>query len=102
MKNVVSACPIEEVMCLLGGRWPALIIYYLSQGPRRFNELRRDNPTISHKMLAQELRKLEAAGVLLRTDHAEMPPRVDYRLTEDGAKLLPLIDALGDWWEGRR
>lgn len=51
MKELVSRCPIEEVMQLLGGRWPSLLIYYLSDGTKRFSDLQRDNPTISHKML---------------------------------------------------
>src|SRR3546814_19830502 len=66
MKNLVSRCPIEEVMQLLSGRWPTLLLYYLSDGTKRFSDLRRDNPTISHKMLTLELRKLEDAGIVRR------------------------------------
>jgi DNA-binding HxlR family transcriptional regulator len=99
MKNLVSHCPIEEVMQVVGGRWPALLIYYLQQGTRRFGELRRDNPTISHRMLTLELRKLEEAGIVSRTEFAGYPRRVDYALTPAGHRLVPLIDALGDWWE---
>ncbi len=62
MKDLVSRCPIEEVMQVLSGRWPTLLIYYLKDGTKRFSDLRRDNPTISHKMLTLELRKLEDAG----------------------------------------
>lgn len=99
MKHLVSHCPIEEVMQLLGGRWPGLLIYYLKDGSRRFSELQRDNPTISHKMLTAELRKLELAGIVARTDHEGFPRRVDYALTQAGRDVLPLIDALSDWWE---
>jgi DNA-binding HxlR family transcriptional regulator len=99
MKDLVSTCPIEEAMQLLGGRWPALILYYLQDGTRRFSDLRRDNPTISHKMLASELRRLEAAGIVQRLDHPGYPRHVDYSLTRAGRAVLPLIDALGDWWE---
>jgi DNA-binding HxlR family transcriptional regulator len=99
MKDVVSECPIEEAMHVLSGRWPALLLYYLKDGSRRFSELRRDNPTVSHRMLTLELRKLEEAGIVRRTDHPGYPRRVDYDLTADGARLIPLIDALGDWWE---
>lgn len=98
MKSVVSQCPIEEAMVVLSGRWPALLLYYLQQGTKRFGELRRDNPTISHRILARELRKLEAAGIVVRTSHAGYPSRVDYSLSASGKALLPLIDALGDWW----
>lgn len=100
MKDVVSTCPIEEAMRVLSGRWPTLLLYYLADGTKRFSDLRRDNPTVSHRMLALELRKLEAAGIVRRTDHPGYPRRVDYALTAAGAKLVPLIDALGDWWDG--
>lgn len=99
MKDVVSRCPIEEAMQVLSGRWPTLLLYYLADGTKRFSDLKRDNPTVSHRMLTLELRKLEAAGIVRRTDHPGYPRRVDYDLTAAGLKLVPLIDALGDWWE---
>ncbi|MER9070197.1 helix-turn-helix transcriptional regulator [Mesorhizobium sp. M0902] len=99
MKDVVSRCPIEETMRVLSGRWPTLLLYYLKDGTKRFSDLRRDNPTVSHRILALELRKLEEAGIVRRTAHAGYPLPVDYDLTEPGLKLVPLIDALGDWWE---
>lgn len=99
MKDLVSRCPIEEVMQVMSGRWPALLIYYLKQGTKRFSDLRRDNPTISHKMLTQELRKLEDAGIVARTEFEGYPLRVEYDLTPAGLKLVPLLDALGSWWE---
>jgi DNA-binding HxlR family transcriptional regulator len=102
MKDVVSNCPIEEVMRVLSGRWPTLLLYYLKDGTKRFSDLRRDNPTLSHRMLALELRKLEVAGIVRRTAYAGYPLRVDYDLTASGLKLVPLIDALGDWWADRK
>ncbi len=99
MKELVSRCPIEEVMQVLSGRWPSLLIYYLSDGTKRFSDLGRDNPTISHKMLTLELRKLEDAGIVQRTDFDGYPRRVEYDLTPAGLRLVPLIDALGDWWD---
>ncbi|MHC2333556.1 winged helix-turn-helix transcriptional regulator [Bradyrhizobium sp. USDA 4454] len=99
MKSLVSRCPIEEVMQILSGRWPTLLIYYLKQGTKRFSDLRRDNPTISHKMLSLELRKLEDAGIVERIEFDGYPLRVEYQLTPAGHRLVPLIDALGDWWE---
>ncbi|MDZ5699006.1 helix-turn-helix domain-containing protein [Chelativorans sp. M5D2P16] len=98
MKDLVSRCPIEEVMQVLSGRWPTLLIYYLKDGIKRFSDLRRDNPTISHKMLALELRKLEDAGIVRRTEFGGYPLRVEYDLTPAGERLVPLMDALGDWW----
>ena len=99
MKSLVSYCPIEAAMAVLGGRWPALLIYFLKDGAKRFNELRRDNPTVSHRMLSLELRKLEASGIVRRTEHPGYPRRVDYEMTPAGQRLLPLMDAIGDWWE---
>jgi DNA-binding HxlR family transcriptional regulator len=101
MKSTVSGCPIEDAMRLLSGRWRTLLIYYLIEGPKRFSDLQRDNPTISHRMLTLDLRELEAAGVVARTVYPTVPPRVEYALTEDGRRLVPLINALGDWWETR-
>jgi DNA-binding HxlR family transcriptional regulator len=101
MKDVVSQCPIEEAMRLLSGRWPTLLLYYLKDGVKRFSDLQRDNPTISHRMLTLELRKLEEAGVVRRTAYSGYPLRVDYELTAVGLRLVPLIDAIGDWWATR-
>lgn len=99
MKDLVSRCPIEEVMQVLGGRWPTLLIYYLKDGTKRFSDLRRDNPTVSHRILTLELRKLEKAGLVERTVFDGYPLRVEYDLTPAGLTVMPLIDALGDWWE---
>lgn len=85
-------------MQVLSGRWPTLLIYYLKEGTKRFSDLRRDNPTISHKMLALELRKLEDAGIVQRAEFEGYPLRVEYDLTPSGHALVPLIDALGEWW----
>ncbi|MCV3737375.1 helix-turn-helix transcriptional regulator [Rhizobium sp. TRM96647] len=99
MKDLVSRCPIEEVMQVLSGRWPTLLIYYLKDGTKRFADLRRDNPTVSHRMLTLELRKLETAGIVQRTAFEGYPLRVEYDLTPAGLALVPLIDAISDWWE---
>lgn len=99
MQDRVSECPIEGAMILLSGRWRALILYYLAQGPMRFNALKRANAGISQQMLTRELRALEDAGVITRTAHAEVPPRVEYALSEHGERLMPVIDALSAWWE---
>jgi DNA-binding HxlR family transcriptional regulator len=99
MKDVVSYCPIEGVMRVLSGRWPTLLLYYLKDGTKRFSDLKRDNPTVSHRILTLELRKLVEAGIVRRTAYPGYPLRVDYDLTDAGLKLVPLIDALSDWWE---
>jgi DNA-binding HxlR family transcriptional regulator len=102
VKDVVSDCPIDAVMRVLSGRWPTLLLYYLKDGSKRFSDLRRDNPTVSHRMLAQELRKLEEAGIVRRTERQGYPTRVDYELTAAGSRLVPHVDALSDWWEESR
>jgi DNA-binding HxlR family transcriptional regulator len=94
-----SDCPIEGAMVLLSGRWRALILYYLDQGPKRFNALRRELGPISQQMLTRELRALEEAGAVSRSIYAEVPPRVEYALTGWGRELMPIIEALGSWWE---
>ena len=98
MRDRVSHCPIEGAMVLLSGRWRALILYYLSQGPMRFNELRRANAGISQQMLTRELRALEDAGVITRTVLLQVPPRVDYALRDAGQRLMPIIGSLSQWW----
>jgi DNA-binding HxlR family transcriptional regulator len=98
MRDRVSHCPIEGAMVLLSGRWRALILYYLNQGPMRFNELRRANGGISQQMLTRELRALEQAGVITRTVTPQVPPRVDYALSESGRRLMPIIESLSAWW----
>lgn len=99
MKDTVSGCPIEDAMRLLSGRWRTLLVYYLIDGKKRFAQLRRDNPKISHRMLTLELRVLEEAGVVKRTVIPGRVAHVEYELTEAGRKLVPLINALGDWYE---
>jgi DNA-binding HxlR family transcriptional regulator len=99
MQTLVSACPIEDVMRVLSGRWPGLLLYYLKDGTKRFSDLRRDNPGVSHRILSMELRKLEEAGLVARTAFPGYPLRVEYDLTPAGGQLVPMIDSLADWWE---
>lgn len=99
MKTTVSHCPIEDAMRVLSGRWPTLLLYYLKQGAKRFSDLRRDNPTVSHRILSLELRKLQDAGIVERTAYAGYPLRVVYALSPFGRELVPLIDAIGAWWK---
>lgn len=99
MKQLVSRCPIEEAMRVLSGRWPTLLLYYLKDGTKRFSDLQRDNPTVSHRILTLELRKLEEANIVRRTAYEGYPLRVEYDLTARGRALVPIIDALGDWWD---
>lgn len=104
MKASVTGCSIEEAMRLLGGRWRLLLVSYLIEGPRRFNELRRDVPHISQRMLTLDLRALEEAGLVARTVYPEVPVKVEYALTQDGQRLLPVVAVMqefGLWLKGR-
>lgn len=87
-------CPLTECMALLGGAWTPNVIWYLSDGPRRFGELRVDIPPISAKVLSARLRELEDQGVITRKLLATSPPSAEYELTELGNELLPAIKAI--------
>ncbi len=90
-------CPIEASLDLIGGKWKASILFRVSQEVRRFNELRRLFPKISQRMLTNQLRQLEADGLLHREVYAQIPPKVEYSLTERGRTLLPALEALYAW-----
>jgi DNA-binding HxlR family transcriptional regulator len=97
MKTNVSGCSVEEAMLLLGGRWRMLLVSYLLDGPKRFNDLRRDVPNISQRMLTLDLRALEAAGLVQRTVYAEVPVKVEYGLTADGQRLRKVVEVLKEF-----
>lgn len=87
-------CPLTQCMSLLGGAWTPNVIWYLSGGPRRFGELRRDIPRVSPKMLTARLRILEEKGVVTREVMPTSPPSVEYDLTGLGRELIPVIQAI--------
>ena len=90
-------CPVRTTLNVLGGKWKLLILSYLLHEPRRYGELRRLMPEITEKMLIQELRELETDGIVARTVHQTVPPRVDYALTEQGQRVQPLFGELVGW-----
>ncbi|WP_278719881.1 winged helix-turn-helix transcriptional regulator [Corynebacterium matruchotii] len=96
-KPDLPTCPVETTLFFLSTKWSALILRDLMDGPRRFNELRRSIGRISQKVLTSNLRQMEKHGLLTRTVYAEVPPRVEYELTELGASLKPVLDTLR-WW----
>ena len=87
-------CPLTECLTLLGGTWTPNVIWYLREGPRRFNELRGDLRGVSGKTLSARLKKLEADGVVSRTVRPTSPPTVEYALTGLGIELIPAVDAI--------
>jgi DNA-binding HxlR family transcriptional regulator len=87
-------CPLSECLALLGGAWTPNVIWYLREGPRRFNELRGDIAGVSAKVLSSRLRRLAGQGVVTRRVMDTSPPTVEYELTELGRELLPAVDAI--------
>jgi len=97
-----AAIDVEEMLRLIDGRWKLVILFHLFDGKvRRFSDLERLIPAVSQKMLAQQLRRLEADGIVARQVYAQVPPKVEYRLTAWGQALCPALDALLLWSEQR-
>ncbi|MBP2302726.1 winged helix-turn-helix transcriptional regulator [Azospirillum picis] len=90
-------CPVEITVDVAGGKWKPMIIYRLLDGPRRFGDLRRLAGNPSQRSITLQLRQLEADGILVRKVFAEVPPRVEYSLTEFGMTLAPVLVAMRDW-----
>lgn len=97
--NFTPRCPIRTTLEMLGGKWKLLIIYALRDEALRFGELKRKLPDISEKMLVQELKTLQENDLVIRKNYGEVPPRVEYRLSELGRKSLPLISELASFGE---
>jgi DNA-binding HxlR family transcriptional regulator len=93
------ACPVEATLDVVGGRWKGVILYHLMERTMRFNALRRELPNVTQRMLTLQLRELERDGLVRRTVYAEVPPKVEYDLTEEGRSLEPLIRAMREWGE---
>ncbi len=92
-----NICPLERVIKMIDGKWRVLILWHLRNGHLRFSELQRKMPTITQKMLTQQLRELERHDLISRTTYPEVPPRVEYELTEHGNSLMPLLVMVNDW-----
>jgi DNA-binding HxlR family transcriptional regulator len=99
LNNSEENCPIRTTLEILSGKWTFFILYSLFKAVRRFSELERDIPGISSRMLIKELRDLEQHGIITRTVFAEVPPRVEYALTERGRGLEQVLLAMKDWEE---
>jgi DNA-binding HxlR family transcriptional regulator len=93
-------CPIELALDVMGGKWKAVILYRLAGRTLRFTALKRELCRITQRTLTQQLREMEADGLVARQVHAEVPPKVEYSLTSRGQSLLPALDALRAWSEG--
>ena len=96
-KDELPACPVATTVQLIGSKWKLLILRNLLQRPWRFNELRKDLEGISQKVLTDSLRSMEDDGIITRTVYPEVPPRVEYALSELGESMRPIITAMEQW-----
>lgn len=96
-KDELPACPVATAVALVGGKWKLLILRNLRSRPWRFNELQRDLEGISQKVLTDSLRQMMDDGLVYRQDYRELPPRVEYGLTDLGREMLPILDALANF-----
>jgi DNA-binding HxlR family transcriptional regulator len=98
-EDAALPCPIELALDVMGGKWKAVILYRLSGRTVRFSALKRELCRITQRTLTQQLREMEADGLISRQIYAEVPPRVEYALTDRGQSLLPALNALRVWSE---
>ena len=97
--KALPACPVETTLTLISDKWKVLIIRDLLSGTKRFGELKKSIGSVSQKVLTSQLRQMEEIGLLIRTVFPEVPPRVEYTLTELGHSLKPVLDAMWNWGE---
>lgn len=95
--NKTYQCSMELTLDLIGGKWKALILWQLGENTLRFSELRKQLPQITQKMLTQQLRELEESGLVNRHIYTQVPPKVEYSLTETGKSLMPILATLCEW-----
>ena len=98
-KKELPACPVETTLTLIGDKWKVLILRDLMTGTKRFGELKKSVGNVSQKVLTVQLRAMEANGLVHRKVYAEVPPRVEYSLTDLGRSLKPILDAMWSWGE---
>ena len=97
--KTLPACPVETTLTLISDKWKVLIIRDLMPGTKRFGELKKSIGGVSQKVLTSQLRQMEESGLLTRRVYPEVPPKVEYTLTELGVSLKPVLDAMRDWGE---
>ena len=95
----LPACPVETMLSIIGDKWKVLILRDLMEGTKRFGELKNSIGSVSQKVLTTQLRDMEAKGLLTRKVYAEVPPRVEYTLTDTGYSLKPVLEAMRCWGE---
>lgn len=98
-EKVLPECPVETTLMLISNKWKVLILRDLMPGTKRFGELKKSVGNVSQKVLTAQLRDMEDSGLVNRKVYAEVPPRVEYSLTELGKSLKPILDAMWTWGE---
>lgn len=101
VENLNKDCPVSLTISIIGGKYKALILWHLTGGTKRFSELRKLVPEATAKMLTQQLRELEADGLITRTVYPVVPPKVEYSLTQEGKSLFPILSEMYDWGSNR-
>lgn len=96
-RNIEYHCHMELTLDLIGGKWKSLILWHLGENTLRFSELKKVLPKITQKMLTQQLRELEQDGLVKRFIYTQVPPKVEYSLTEAGKTLLPILETMCQW-----
>jgi DNA-binding HxlR family transcriptional regulator len=92
-----TECPVEATLDIIGGKWKGIVLYHLTQETKRFNELRKLVPSITQRMLTLQLRQLERDGLIKRKIYKQIPPKVEYFLTDLGQSLTPILELLKEW-----
>jgi len=97
-----EACPVEFTLEVIGGKWKGILLYHMINGKKRFNEFRKQCPSITQRMLTLQLRELEEDGIVHREIYKQIPPKVEYSLTPFGETLVPIILSMKHWGEQHR
>ena len=98
--NPVAGCPLTAALAAIGGKWKMIIIYWLSESPKHFAAIKREMSSISQKVLTEQLRELEADGIIRRQPTGPVPAPVEYSLTDYGESVLPLVETTRAWGHG--
>ncbi|ANS74532.1 MarR family transcriptional regulator [Paenibacillus yonginensis] len=93
----MSGCPVEATLSVMGGKWKAVILWRLVKGTKRFNELERSISQITRKMLTEQLRELERDNLIIRNVYPEVPPKVEYSLSDYGRTFIPVLQSMAQW-----
>ena len=101
-EKIFEACPITYTMNVIGGKWKPIILSRIAMGINRFSQMQRSIPTISKQMLTAQLRELEEANLIHRKVFAEVPPRVEYTVSENGKAVFPILEAMALWGKSQQ